>query len=332
MKDIQGKRFLFIAPRFFGYEIDIKNEIERRGAIVDYMPDRPFDKPWQTAVTKHFPNLIQPFITSFYYKRLKSFGAVEYDVILVVNGQTLEPKFFAFLKAKYLKAKFVLYMWDSMENRPGIAKTLKFYDSTFSFDSYSAKEYGMKYRSTFFTSRHRSPHNTSYEYNVSFIGTMHSDRYETLSRIRSQLGPDIKAYWYYYLQAPWVYVVYRLLKPAMRNASIHDFKFKPLERTKVYEIFANSQAIVDVEHPKQRGLTMRVFEVMAWNKKLITTNVNIKDYDFFREENICIIDRENPKIPLSFFSIDYQRLSPEVYYKYSVAGWLDEILASLVEA
>jgi hypothetical protein len=329
MKDIQGKRILFIAPRFFGYEIDIKNEVEKRGAHVDYLPDRPFDKPWQVAITKFFPNLIQPWITRYYYKKLKLFSKQEFDIILVINGQTIEPKFLDFLKVQYPKTQSVLYMWDSMDNKPGIVNTLKFYDSAFCFDFNSATKYGMKFRPTFFTPGFTRLQKSSYKYNLSFIGTMHSDRYEILCKIRSQLAGDIKTYWYFYLQAPWVYAVYRLLKASMREAPIRDFKFKPLGRTEVHEVFEDTQVILDIEHPQQRGLTMRAFEAMGANKKLITTNADTQNYDFFRPENVCIIDRKNPIIPISFFNVGYQPPSQEIYYKYSLAGWLDEILADL---
>jgi spore maturation protein CgeB len=155
---------------------------------------------------------------------------------------------------------------------------------------------------------------------------MHSDRYEVISQLQRQLNDDINSYWYLYLQAPWVYWAYRAVKPAMRHAQKKDFQFEPVEKAKVQEIFARSQAIVDIEHPGQRGLTMRTFETMGSNKKLITTNMNVLEYDFFREENICVIGRKNPRIPASFWDTSYQPLLPEIYQKYSLAGWLNEVL------
>ena len=72
---------------------------------------------------------------------------------------------------------------------------------------------------------------------------------------------------------------------------------------------------------------MRAFEAMGSNKKLITTNHNIKTYDFFREENICVVDRKDPNISVDFFETQYFPPSSELYYKYSLAGWLDEVLS-----
>ena len=326
MKGLLGKKVLLIAPRFFGYEAEIRNEIERRGAQVDYLADRPFDQPWQSALTRTAPALLQSWVNRLYRNQLEHLAATHYDVILVINGQTLTPEVLAELKVSFPKAQTVLYLWDSMSNRPGIAQALRYYDTAFSFDPESASQYGMTLRPLFFTSGFERPVAQVFDYQLSFVGTMHSDRYEVINQLQSQLNGSINAYWYPYLQAPWVYWAYRAAKPAMRYAQKKDFQFKPLDTAKVQEIFARSQAVVDIEHPKQRGLTMRTFETMGANKKLITTNQSVRQYDFFRKENICVIDRKKPNIPVTFWDASYQPLSPDIYRKYSLAGWLDEVL------
>jgi len=326
MKDLHGKKLLLIAPRFFGYETDIRNEIERRGAQVDWLADRPFDKPWQSALARTAPVLMQPWVNRLYRNQLEQLAATHYDVILVINGQTLAPEVLAELRTSFPKAQTVLYMWDSMDNRPGIVQVLQYYDAAFSFDPESASQYGMTLRPLFFTCGFEKPFEPIFDYHLSFVGTMHSDRYEVISLLQSQLEADIKAYWYLYLQAPWVYWAYRAVKPAMWHVPKKDFQFKPIEKTKVQEILTRSQAIVDIEHPGQRGLTMRTFETMGANKKLITTNLNVRQYDFFKEENICVIDRKKPKISAAFWNTCYQPPVPEIYHKYSLAGWMDEVL------
>jgi len=329
MKNLKGKKILLIAPRFFGYEIEIRNEIERRGAQVDWLADRPFDKPWQTALSRTSPRIVQPWVNRLYRHQLEKLGATYYDVVLVINGQTLALEVLVEIKSSFPNARMVLYMWDSMDNRPNIVQALRYYDITYSFDPVSANQYGMELRPLFFTSGFERPIALTFDYHLSFIGTMHSDRYGVIDQLREQLTSEVIAYEYLYLQAPWVYWAYRMLKPAMRHASIEEFQFKAIGKEKVQEIFHHSHAIVDIEHPKQRGLTMRTFETIGANKKLITTNPNIRQYDFFRKENICVIDRKNPVIPTGFWDESYQELPPDLYYKYSLAGWLDNVLESV---
>ncbi len=326
MKDLAGKTVLLIAPKFFGYETEIIQEIKRRGAIVNYLADRPFNKAWQTTLTRFTPWLIQPWVERFYKHQLKHFKADHYDMILVINGQTLSLKTLLEIKALYPTAKTVLYMWDSIANRPRTIHTLKHYDRTYSFDSKDVAQFNMQLRPLFYTSGFTSQHKTQFKYDVSFIGTIHSDRYAVIKKIQDRLDANVKSFWYLYLQAKWVLGVFKILKQAMRKAKLQEFQFHPIAKNDLQNIFAESKAIIDIEHPKQNGLTMRTFEALGANKKLITTNKNIQNYDFFKEDNICIIERNNPSIPKGFLKSEYQALPAEITYKYSISGWLDELL------
>ena len=74
------------------------------------------------------------------------------------------------------------------------------------------------------------------------------------------------------------------------------------------------------------GLTIRVLEALGAKKKLITTNKDIVNYDFYHPENIYVydgkVDLENIFFTSEYFEIDY-----EIYKKYSLESWLKEILS-----
>ena len=75
---------------------------------------------------------------------------------------------------------------------------------------------------------------------------------------------------------------------------------------------SESRAILDIAHPLQTGLTMRTIEVLfGIGRKLITTNKDIINYDFYNENNILIINRENLEIPKSFFEKEFIPYSKE---------------------
>ena len=134
-------------------------------------------------------------------------------------------------------------------------------------------------------------------------------------------------YWYFYLQAKWVFYLYKITKKSFRQSTIDTFKFSPIDKPTLKQVFRDSKAILDIEHPNQRGLTMRTLETVGANKKLITTNPRIKEYDFFREENIFIIDRNNPDIPSAFWTVEYRELPNSIYSKYKLKNWLLEVLS-----
>lgn len=326
MKRLDGKRVLLVAPRFFGYEREISSEIERRGATVDWLPDRPFDTPLMTALTRHKPGWILPAADRLYVRQLAEWGVSTYDFILVVNGQTLSRKTLAFLRESFPSAKLVLFMWDSIENRRSAVDNLPLFDSTFTFDPSDAAKFGMTLRPLFFSKGFERPPTPQFDYHLSFIGTAHTDRYAVVSGLKRALPDGLTTYWYLYLQAPWVLQAYRLTNPAMRGARPDEFEFAPLAKEILQSVFARSLAILDIEHPRQRGLTMRTFETMGSHKKLVTTNAGVREYDFYNPANICVIDRGAPVIPPGFLESGFAPVAPSLYARYSIEGWLDETL------
>ena len=325
---LQGQRVLLVAPQFFGYEKDIRQEIERQGAVVDWLPDRPFDTPAMTALTKLRPGWILPAADRLYRRLLDGFGASRYDTILVLNGQTLSARLRSELRTRFPTARMVLYMWDSQRNRPGMADDLQRFDAAFTFDADDARRFGMRLRPLFFGPRFELPPSETFEHHLCFIGTAHTDRYAVVNRLRRSLPPGLRSFWYLYLQAPWVLQAYRLSKPAMRHARRDEFHFTPMAKSRLGEVFAASRAILDIEHPQQRGLTMRTLETLGAHKKLVSTNAQVRDYDFYDPRNICVIDRNAPRLPEDFLASPLVPWPQALYHRYSLRGWVQEVLGS----
>lgn len=323
---LSDKKILYIAPRFFGYEQEIAQEMKKQGAIVDMLPDRVFDTPLMTAITKVKRELVLPFADRIYKEKLIEFSRTHYDLIFVINGQTLSDRFLQDLKRSYPSAKFILYLWDSVNNRPSTVRKLKYFDSIFSFDPRNSQKYGLNFRPLFYTSGFGLKKNRNTTYDISFIGTMHSDRYKIIQNLLGQLPDSTKVFLHQFLKAEWVFHYYKITNSDYKNANINHFKFKSLEKKKVQEIFFASKAILDIEHINQTGLTVRTFEALGSEKKLITTNQTIVDYDFFNDENIFVLDRNSVKIHRDFFNKPYIPLSEDLYAKYGLQGWLSDIL------
>jgi hypothetical protein len=65
---------------------------------------------------------------------------------------------------------------------------------------------------------------------------------------------------------------------------------------------------------------MRTFETLGMRKKLITTNDDILNYDFYNPSNILVVDRNNPQLSEDFFLGKYVDNS-EIISKYHVDQW-----------
>ncbi len=71
---------------------------------------------------------------------------------------------------------------------------------------------------------------------------------------------------------------------------------------------------------------MRTIEMLGAGKKLVTTNSKVVEADFFNPNNISVIDRRRPIIPPAFFEAGYESPGAELLKRYSLSGWLDEVL------
>jgi galactitol-specific phosphotransferase system IIB component len=108
----------------------------------------------------------------------------------------------------------------------------------------------------------------------------------------------------------------RLIRKAMTSAQINSK-------------IESCLAVLDIQHPKQTGLTMRTFEVLASGKKLITTNKSIQNEIFFDPSIIQVIDREKPELDLNFFNNDINRMPDFFFNHYSCKGWLIDIFSDI---
>jgi hypothetical protein len=318
-------RALLVAPRFFGYEDEIRAQMASDGWQVDMLPDRPFDAALLKAVARVAPMLTAPAANRFYAREIERLAAGRYDLVLVVQGEGIFEPTLRLLRAAYPTARLVFYTWDSLANKPRSKKQLRLYDECFSFDEADAARWRIRFRPLFFTPGFERTAPAELAYDISFVGTIHSDRYRIIRDIARQLEDPSRAFWYLYLQAPWMYAVRKYLTQTVAGAARSEFRFAPLQRAQVQGIFLNSRAILDIEHPGQRGLTMRTLEALGSQTKLITTNATASAYDFYDPRNIAIIDRREPRIPPGFLSTPFHPVPEAVHDRYRLASWVRDV-------
>jgi hypothetical protein len=116
-------------------------------------------------------------------------------------------------------------------------------------------------------------------------------------------------------------------KTAGINANITQQKEK-LKPNEVEKFLDESFVFLDLLRPNQTGLSFRVFEALAHQKKLITTNAAIKEYDFYNPNNIIIIDSGNVNIDPAFFKTPYKPLPEALYNKYTISNFVDTVFFS----
>lgn len=329
MKKLENKKILFFAPSFFGYEIKIKNKMEQLGAIVDMYDERSINKKWEKTILKLSPIFFKRKTEKYYFNILDKVKNNDYDIIFFIKCEMPSKKILSVYKKTFHNSKFYLYLYDSLNNISNICEKFPYFDNICSFDRKDcSKNKILKFKPLFYCDEYyRETNNQSYKYDLCFIGTIHSDRYKILKMVKKEAEDNgLNMFIYPYLQSKFIYYFYKIFKPEFRNSKISDFKFNKLSSKTISKIIDESNVIIDIQHPKQTGLTMRTIEILGLRKKLITTNKDIQNYNFYNKNNVMIVDRNQFIISEDFFNKQYINLNNEIYEKYSLGSWVSTLL------
>ncbi len=330
---IEGRRILVVSPRFFGYEKRIADGLKARGAMATLVDDRPDNDTLSKLLIRLSATLIQPKLDAYHRAEIERLKGKTFDDLLFIVPESCSVATIRRYQMAFRSARTLLYMWDSFENktRRNIPDFLTLFDRTFSFDRQDCRKYGMTFRPLFFTGAPvAGTVKTGKIYGFSFIGTLHSDRYRILKALGEQASKSgMDHYIYPYLPSSLHYWLYKLTKREFWGVPRSKLQFAPLPYAEVLRILDDSAAVVDIEHPSQRGLTMRTLEVIGAGRKLITTNRNILDYPFYSPRRVLVIDRKKPKIEPLFLKAMAEPIPAHILDEYSLNGWIDDLFGPL---
>ncbi|WP_151948815.1 lipopolysaccharide biosynthesis protein [Aliarcobacter butzleri] len=325
--NLSGKTVLLLAPKFFGYELEIKKELENFGAKVIYFDERPKNDFFtKLFIRLNLKSFISKKIKKYYQSIEKKIVNIKIDYMFLLNVETVPLNFIDKIKNNNLDIKVVTYFWDSLNNRKQSLEYLDYSDSFFSFDSNDINiNKDIQFLPLFYVNDYKNIATNKNEltYDISFIGTVHSDRYTIIKKIEEQAKEfNLKIYFYFYSPSKILFFFQKLLKRDFKLIEWNDVSFQSLNKSDVLNIIKKSKCIIDIQHPLQTGLTMRTIEILGAKKKLFTTNQDVENYDFYNKKNILIINRNLPKLDINFLKEDYQEINESIYEKYSLSSWL----------
>ncbi|MFY4479248.1 lipopolysaccharide biosynthesis protein [Latilactobacillus sakei] len=328
-KILSENKILLFCPSFFNYEKSIYNKLIELGATVDFFDERPSNSTFIKGLIRINKSLAANKIDSYYKKIYKEISNNSYDFILFFQAEATPEWFLKQLSLNFNETKRILYLWDSVADKPNSLKYHKYYDEIYTFDPKDAQAYKLKFRPLFYLDSYLNTEKqtTKKKYDYSFVGTIRDERYVLLEKLKIKAKEHEQNYFfYYYLQSKLVYFYFKFIKKDFSGAKIKQFSFTPLEHKKINEIFENSKVVVDIQKTNQVGLTIRTIELLAAGKKFITTNKEIEKYDFFNSNNIKVIERANPMIDDSFIKSMYEPVNIDILKNYSLDSFICEIL------
>ncbi len=326
--DKAEKSVLMLCPKFFGYEKRIADALGREGYRVDLYDERPGNGFVAKTCVRYQIGFYRPVIRRYFETIIRENQNKKYDYVFVVKGEGVTVDVIKSLRRAWPDAKFLLYLWDSVENIPDCENRMKLYDRVLTFDAQDAKQYQIPLRPLFFGKEYESDfvEPAEYAYDFAFIGTAHTIRPQVVKALGAQCRAQGRDYYsYLYLPHSMVYWYNKVFNPAYRGVKKSEIRFVPLSADAIKSVYRKSRCILDVEHSKQIGLTMRTIELVGMRKKIITTNPQVKDYDFYHPNNIYVIDREHPAVPKEFWEKTYEPISESILKRYSLSYFLHDI-------
>ncbi|MFD2285484.1 lipopolysaccharide biosynthesis protein [Pedobacter petrophilus] len=321
---------LFICPAFFGYEIAITKALEFNGYSVDYIDERPSNNSFSKAIFRIKKDLLNKQISSYYKSVEEKLAHKKYDYLFIIKGEVVPISFIENFKEKNPNAKLIYYTYDSINNNnKNSIFILQHFDKCFSFDFEDVKKFPiLKQKHLFFTDEFLIEGEIPQKkHDVSFVGTLHSNRFSVMKKLFSYFK---KTFVFYYMPARWFFYFEKLTKKEFKPISISDVSFNKISRAEVATIFKASRSVLDIQRFGQTGLTMRTFEVLASGAVLITTNPYIEQADFYNADNILILQDLTDEKSITEISekavqdVESIRGKSAAFEKYYVNNWVNE--------
>ena len=315
-------RILFIAPGIQDMYKDIEAEMVRQGHEVVVIRDQslradpykvscPLLVPvkkivWSKLSQKHWDNIIasddrirQPF-----------------DLVFIISGVSVNKQILNYLKGKNPNIRSVFYTWDAC-NYYRFDRFLSLVDKCYTFeleDAYNDKRWIFL---PIYCKEQKQEEDQEYKYDLFTIGSSHSGRYSFLKKILPQLKENDIRYYIKVVTQPLSLslrdkIRFIFLGKKKKAQILEELRFSNglenkeiLSNAKILhneyqKISDSSRCVLDDQREGQSGLTARFMWALAAGKKIITTNKWAYQYSFVSKEQVAVLDKNNPIMPLDF--------------------------------
>ncbi len=318
-------KIIFMCPNYHKYGEKIAEKIrEYLGHDVLYLSHTPFKYKYKNFLEKLLDNIYYRPIKKKSFKKIKeeemlitsieNFGHI--DVVLVIRPDFYSHEVMRFLRNR--SSTMIIHFWDSIKYIKKQKQYLQYFDLKSTFDKCEAEEYEMEFLPNFYFEQEETLNfKENCEYDI-FAVMSYDERFYIVEKIAKILkNKNIN------------YKIIVVTKKKIQSEYVNILnEFISLEEVKRLQNL--SKTILEIGHTSfekmQGGLSMRAIEALGSRKKLITTYNIVKEYDFYNEKNIKVLDLDNIEIDKSFFEIPYEELDDAIYKKYSLESWIKRLI------
>lgn len=244
-------------------------------------------------------------------------GSIDYAVVIrpdKLDIQTIE-------KIHQVAHKVVAYQWDGLARFPKVFDIIGCFERFFVFDPRDFSLYKEKYTNilpcTNFYMDFQQENIISETKEVLYVGMYIEDRFQSLLRVVNKLSQ-------YDLNLN-INLFYGRKTLPFFHPNISFFT-KGISFQTYLSLVCKASILLDIKTVDHEGLSFRVFEAIKYEKKLITNNTTIKQYDFYHPNNIFVFEEDSFQGLELFLKGSYTPLLEGIKQKYSFTNWLEYVL------
>lgn len=328
-ESLQNKNILLIMPQFHDHEKYIIEILKKWGAnVVNVQENVRTTKLFYKFCWQLSRKLAYWMLDHYYSQKLNNITDI--DIVFVIKGESISERMMQNICQRYPKSKKILYQWDSTSINPQSLTIQRYFDAVASFDPVDAKRFGWKYRPLFFEKpKEKIPREEKYD--ISFIGTLHTNRVSVLQQAKKQAVQKDLIFYVYLYSNFLTYNVRKYIKkdPAFQGLRPDEVYHRPLPLKETIKIYCSSKVILDYAAPGQNGLTMRTIEALCNGCKLLTNNKSVRNLSLFQADNVAFYDENNFEIPEKFCKTSFVPMEERIIEYYTLEYWLEELIGYL---
>lgn len=237
---------------------------------------------------------------------------------IIINDAMFNNNILKYISKKNAVASKYVYYTNAVRNsriKPNnIPKDWRVY----TFDISDSKEFDIEYSPEYYT-EHQENIKYDLKYDVCYVGADKTNvRLKNLLDIKEVLQKNKVQNFFHIFR-----VLKKYNKYELQETTNMFLKYEDIQR-----IILESKCILELQMEGQSGCTLRTLESMFLNRKLITNNKDIVNYDFYNPNNIFVIEnaddfKDRFNDILKFMRSPYQKLPDMVKNNYKFCKWLE---------
>ena len=313
-------KITIISFDYFDFDKNIMEALQKKGIEAHHIDISKFKyryKSFGEKVKNFFSKLLlgtnvkRVHMEAFVLRELEQWG--RQDQILVIRPDRISRK--THEKIKGFTQKYIAYLYDST-NRFPVDHLLKgLYDTIYTFDIDDADKYGFQFISNYIY-LDKKPLVPASELPTDIFMIASIDE-------RLPLWNQVSAYCRENgIQSDFICVGKK--KPVELDVGIVYSK-KNLFLEAIENRMFQSKAFLDLIRTEQNGLSFRIFEAMAYQRKIITSNASVRRYPFYNPNNILVLNESTITEIKVFMERPFEPLTEEMYHHYTVSNWVDTV-------